>query len=129
MAALGWPRLAVGGDIDHAGLRRRPPDGEDVLDGNFRVQDIGEGGHGGGRDLVVLQEALKGVFQAVGEVEQGDERVEVGWMSHHPPSHQPWLALAINNKHCLNQGGSQWWPRSLGNGGQDYRSTMANASS
>lgn len=68
---MGWPLLAVGRDIDLAGLRSRPPDGEDVLDRNVWVQGICDGGHRGGRDLVVFQEEFKGLLQPVGEVEWG----------------------------------------------------------
>ena len=110
MAALGWPLLAVGRDVDLAGLCSRPPDGEDVPDGNVWVQGIREGGHRGGGDLVVFQEELKGTLQAVDEAEQGGgERVEVGWMSHHlqQASHgQRWLSTIST---VLAKVAGQWW--------------------
>lgn len=42
MTTLGWHLLAVGRDTGLAGPCSRPPDREDVLDGNVRIQGIRE---------------------------------------------------------------------------------------
>lgn len=116
MAALGWPLLAVRRDVDLAGLRSRPPDGKDVLDGDVWVQGIREGGHRGGGDLVVFQEELKGILQPVGEAEWWGGMSRWRWDGcPTTPSSQPRPALAVNNKHCLGLG---CWSMMALNGGQ-----------
>lgn len=84
MAALGWPLLAVGRDVDLTGLRSRPPDGKDLPDRNVGGQGIRQSDHGRGGEIFDFQEEHKGVLQPVGEVEQRGQRVEVGWVAHQP---------------------------------------------
>lgn len=135
MAALGWPCLAIGRDIDLAGRDSRPPDRDDLLNGNVWVQDICQGGHRGVGVMVVFQEKLKGLLQPVGETEHRVELVEVGWMSHHPQ--QPVMArIGSQHKHCPSQScwsvvalsGSQGYWSVLVSGGQGCWLMMANAS-
>lgn len=134
MAALGWPCLAIGRDIDLAGRDSRPPDRDDLLNGNVWVQDICQGGHRGVGVMVVFQEKLKGLLQPVGETVHRVESVEVGWMSHHPQ--QPVMArIGSQHKHCPSQGcwsvvalsGSQGYWSVVVSGGQGCWLMMANA--
>lgn len=121
MAALGWPCLAIGRDIDLAGRDSRPPDRDDLLNGNVWVQDICQGGHRGVGVMVVFQEKLKGLLQPVGETEHRVELVEVGWMSHHPQ--QPVMArIGSQHKHCPSQG---CWSVVALSGGKGCRSLLA----
>lgn len=120
MAALGWPCLAIGRDIDLAGRDSRPPDRDDLLNGNVWVQDICQGGHRGVGVMVVFQERLKGLLQPVGETEHRVESVEAGWMSHHPQ--QPVMArIGSQHKHCPSQG---CWSVVALSGGQGYWSVV-----
>lgn len=84
MAALGWPLLAVGGDIDLTGLHSRPPDGKDLPNRNVGGQGIRQSDHGRGGEIFDFQEEHKGILQPVREAEQRGERVEVGWVAHQP---------------------------------------------